>query len=163
MSKYEARVITVSTRAAKGIWEDTTGPFIAAALNALNIATGTPVIVEDGAPVESALRAAITDGVDLIITTGGTGHSPTDFTPEMTLRVLDRQSPGIAEAIRAYGTAHGVPTAALSRAVAGIAGKTLIINLPGSMGGVRDGMAVLTPIVEHALDQINGGDHARTE
>ena len=163
MSTYRAAVITVSTRASQGIWEDTTGPFIANALNELGITTPAPIIIPDGEEVERTLRVQIATRVDLIITTGGTGHSPTDWTPEMTLRVLDRQSPGIAEAIRAYGRAQGIATASLSRAVAGASGETLIINLPGSMGGVKDGMWVLRPILIHALDQMAGGDHTRTE
>ena len=160
---YRARVVTISTRASQGIWEDTSGPLIVDALNALSIQTASPIVIPDGEIVESILRAAIGEGIDLIITTGGTGHSPSDHTPEMTKRVIERESPGIAEAIRAYGLAQGVPTAALSRGVAGISGNTLIINLPGSLGGVRDGMAVLAPILIHALDQIHGGDHIRTE
>ena len=160
---YRARVVTISTRASQGIWEDTSGPLIVDALNALSIATDSPIVIPDGDFVEQALRSLVEADFDLIITTGGTGHSPTDFTPEMTKRVIERDSPGIAEAIRANGLAQGVPTAALSRGVAGIAGSTLIINLPGSLGGVRDGMAVLSPILIHALDQIHGGDHTRTE
>ena len=163
MSRYRGIVITVSTRASQGIWEDTTGPVISSTLNELGIATRAPIVIPDGEAVEQTLREQIQAGADLIITTGGTGHSPTDFTPEMTMRVLDRLSPGIAEAIRAYGVAQGVATASLSRAVAGISGETLIINLPGSMGGVKDGMTVLRPILLHALDQIDGGDHTRVE
>ncbi len=163
MSRYRGIVITVSTRASQGIWEDTTGPVISSTLNELGIATPAPIVIPDGEAVEQTLREQIQAGADLIITTGGTGHSPTDFTPEMTMRVLDRLSPGIAEAIRAYGVAQGVATASLSRAVAGISGETLIINLPGSMGGVKDGMTVLRPILLHALDQIDGGDHTRVE
>ena len=160
---YRARVVSISTRASQGIWEDTSGPLIVAALNELSIATDAPIVIPDGEIVEQALRSLVEAEFDLIITTGGTGHSPTDFTPEMTKRVIERDSSGIAEAIRAYGVANGVPTASLSRGVAGIAQQTLIINLPGSLGGVRDGMAVLSPILIHALDQIHGGDHTRTE
>ena len=160
---YSARVVTISTRASQGIWEDTSGPHAVAALSALGTDTPAPIIIPDGEIVEATLRALVAEGVDLVITSGGTGHSPTDFTPEMTLRVIDRSSPGIAEVIRAYGLAHGVATAALSRGIAGISGKTLIINLPGSLGGVRDGIAVLAPILIHSLDQIHGGDHTRTD
>jgi molybdenum cofactor synthesis domain-containing protein len=120
-----------------------------------------PVVVADGDPVLEALRAAVTDGVDLVITTGGTGHTPRDLTPEMTKQVIDRESPGLAEAIRAYGVSHGVPTAILSRGIAGIAGTTLIVNAPGSSGGAKDTVAALSPVLLHALDQIAGGDHTR--
>jgi len=97
----------------------------------------------------------------VVVTTGGTGLTPGDLTPEMTRRVLDREIPGIAEAIRAGGAAAGVPAAILSRGIAGLAGTVLVVNLPGSTGGVRDGMAVLGPILAHAVDQAHGGDHPR--
>jgi molybdenum cofactor synthesis domain-containing protein len=109
--------------------------------------------------VEAALRDGLAAGYDVVVTTGGTGLTPGDQTPEMTRRVLDREVPGIAEALRSTGAAAGVPSAILSRGVAGVAGRTLIVNLPGSTGGVRDGMAVLAPVLEHAVSQINGGDH----
>jgi len=118
-----------------------------------------PVVVSDGEPLLDALRAGVADDVDLIVTTGGTGHTPTDLTPEMTRRVIDRESPGLAEAIRAYGVAHGVPTAVLSRGVAGVAGTTLIVNLAGSTGAARDGVAALAPVLGHVLDQVRGSDH----
>lgn len=154
-----AVVISCSTRAAHGTYADRTGPVIVAAVRQWGLQTGDPVIVPDGPEVESALRAAVAQGADLVITTGGTGISPTDRTPELTAAVVDRTVPGIAEAIRAAGVAAGVPTAMLSRGIAGTAGSTLIINLPGSLGGVRDGLAVLAPVVGHALSQIAGGDH----
>ncbi len=159
--KYTSRVLTVSTRAAAGIWEDTTGPEIVKSLLTLGFDVAAPVVVPDGAEIEKQLKGFVESGIDLVITTGGTGHTPNDLTPEMTKRVIDRESPGIAEAIRSYGVARGVPTAILSRGIAGIANKTLIINLPGSLGGVKDGLDVLKPILVHALDQIHGGDHIR--
>lgn len=158
---YRGRVITSSTRAAAGVWDDTSGPILVAGLRDLGIDCPDPVVVADGDPLLSALREAVGDGVDVVLTTGGTGHTPADVTPEMTLQVIDRQSPGLAEAVRSYGVANGVPTAILSRGIAGIAGRTLIVNLPGSSGGARDGVAALSPVLLHALDQIGGGDHAR--
>jgi molybdenum cofactor synthesis domain-containing protein len=111
--------------------------------------------------VEKALRDGLEAGYDVIVTTGGTGLTPLDLTPEMTRKVIDREIPGIADAIRREGDAAGVPSAILSRALAGLAGQTLIVNLPGSTGGVRDGMAVLTRVLAHAVDQARGTDHPR--
>jgi molybdenum cofactor synthesis domain-containing protein len=161
--KYRAQVISISTRAALGVWEDTSGPLIVDKLRSLEIECLAPIVIADGEVVETTLRKAVADGVDLIITTGGTGHTPNDLTPEMTNRVIDKASPGISEAIRNYGISQGILTSALSRAVAGIARKTLIINLPGSNGGVKDGLKVLEGILLHALDQIHGGDHVRKD
>lgn len=158
---YRALVLTVSTRAAAGIWEDTSGPILAAGLTELGLDVVGPQVVPDGYEVTEALRGAVDAGFDLVLTTGGTGHTPRDLTPEMTRKVIDRESPGLAEAVRAYGVAHGVPTAVVSRGIAGIAGTCLIVNLPGSPGGCRDGIAVLSPVLPHVLDQIQGGDHAR--
>jgi molybdenum cofactor synthesis domain-containing protein len=118
-------------------------------------------VVPDGAPVETTLEDAVKAGYDVVVTTGGTGLTPGDLTPEMTRLVLDREIPGISEAIRAAGVAAGVPSAALSRGAAGTANRTLIVNLPGSTGGVRDGMAVLSGLLAHAVDQMGGGDHPR--
>jgi len=153
-----ALVVTVSNRAAAGVYEDRGGPLIVGAIGDLGFTVDGPVVVQDGDPVEDALREGLRAGYDVIVTTGGTGLTPLDLTPEMTRRVLDREVPGIAEAIRAAG-GPAVPAAALSRAVAGVAGQTLVVNLPGSTGGVRDGLAVLRPILVHAVDQIHGGDH----
>ncbi|MEW1721523.1 MogA/MoaB family molybdenum cofactor biosynthesis protein [Streptomyces sp. NPDC093109] len=157
-----ALVITASQRAAAGVYADTGGPILAAGLAALGFAVDGPTVVPDGDPVERALREGVAAAYDVILTTGGTGLSPTDRTPEATRRVLDQEIPGIPEAIRAQGTAK-VPTAALSRGLAGVAGRTLIVNLPGSAGGVRDGLAVLGRLLVHAVDQIHGGDHPRTD
>ncbi|HRI98611.1 MAG TPA: molybdopterin-binding protein, partial [Nocardioides sp.] len=94
-----------------------------------------------------------------VLTTGGTGLTPTDRTPEVTRPLLDAEVPGLAEAIRAYGVSQGVPTAVLSRGLAGRIGSCLVINLPGSRGGVRDAMAVLAPVLVHAAEQVVGSDH----
>jgi molybdenum cofactor synthesis domain-containing protein len=159
---WRAQVITISTRAAAGIWSDTSGPILIDGLGNAGFDVTGPIVVSDGDPVEQALMAAVAQGFDLVLTTGGTGHTPADLTPEMTRKVIDRESPGLAEAIRAYGVANGVPTAVMSRGIAGLAGTTLIVNLPGSPGGAKDGLAVLLPIIDHLLDQIHGGDHTRT-
>ncbi|MDQ1656637.1 MAG: hypothetical protein QOD41_1720 [Cryptosporangiaceae bacterium] len=153
-----ARVVVASNRASAGIYEDTSGPLIYELLAELGFEVDELVVVPDGEPVAEALRVAVRDGVDVVITSGGTGVNPTDRTPEMTRLVLDYEIPGIPEAIRAYGVAT-VPTAILSRGIAGVAGRTLIVNLPGSRGGAKDGMAVLGLVLEHAVDQLRGGDH----
>jgi molybdenum cofactor synthesis domain-containing protein len=154
-----AVVITCSTRAAAGVYPDSSGPIIVDALRGWGLVVGDVVVVPDGPDVEVALRAAISSGAALVVTTGGTGLTPTDGTPEATERVVDRLVPGIAEAIRAAGMQAGTPSAMLSRGVSGVAGRTLVVNLPGSTGGVRDGLSVLQPVVAHALSQIQGGDH----
>lgn len=154
-----AQVVTASNRAAAGVYPDRGGPAIVGWLRERGFECPEPSVVPDGAPVGDALRAAVAAGVDVVITTGGTGISPTDATPEVTRGVLDYEVPGLADAIRAAG-APNVPTAVLSRGMAGVAGRTLIVNLPGSTGGVRDGLGVLGDVLEHAVDQLRGGDHA---
>lgn len=154
-----ARVITVSDRSHGGLRHDASGPLLAGLLADLGFAVGEVVVVPDEADrIEAELRAAVIDGVDVVATTGGTGLAPRDVTPEATLRVIERHVPGLAEALRDFNR-DAVPTTILSRAVAGIAGHTLVVNLPGSTGGVRDGAAVLAPVIGHAVAQLRGGDH----
>jgi molybdenum cofactor synthesis domain-containing protein len=158
-----ARVIVASNRAAAGVYADTSGPLLVAGLRDLGCEVDPdPVVVPDGEPVAEALRTALSDGIEVVLTSGGTGLTPTDRTPEATRPLLDFEVPGIAEAIRAYSR-DTVPTAALSRGLAGVAGRTLVVNLPGSTGGARDGLAVLGPIIVHTVAQIGGGDHKLSE
>ena len=159
-----ALAITVSNRASAGVYADKSGPVLVELLRSAgcDVVDG-PQVIPDGDAVSQALRAAVAAGYDVAVTTGGTGLTPTDQTPEMTRPVLDREIPGIAEALRAAGAAAGVPSAILSRGLAGVASRTLIVNLPGSSGGVKDGMNVLRPILVHAVEQIRGGDHPRTD
>ena len=157
--RLRAVVITASNRAAAGVYADTGGPLITDALASWGFEVGDRVVVPDGEAVAQALRTAVEAGVDAVITTGGTGINPTDATPEATRGLLDRELPGVAEAIRAHGVSLGVPTAMLSRGLAGVAGRTVVVNLPGSSGGVRDGLAVLEGVLRHAVDQVRGGDH----
>jgi molybdenum cofactor synthesis domain-containing protein len=154
------RVIIASTRAAAGVYDDRCGPVIVEWLVQQGFSEPQLMVVPDGDPVGQALRTAVSDGADLIVTSGGTGISPTDATPAQTVAVLDYEIPGLADAIRRSGLPK-VPTSILSRGVCGVAGRTLIVNLPGSPGGVRDGLAVLTEVVHHALDQLAGKDHHR--
>ncbi|WP_298181090.1 molybdenum cofactor biosynthesis protein MoaE [Saccharomonospora sp.] len=158
--KRTARVVVASNRAAAGVYPDRTGPVIAEWLTQRSFDVAEPLVVEDGEPVAQALRECLAEGVDLVVTTGGTGVSPTDRTPEATAEVLDFEIPGLADAIRSAGQ-DAVPTAMLSRGLAGVAGRTLVVNLPGSRGGVHDGLSVLDRVLDHALDQLAGGDHHR--
>lgn len=158
-----AVVVIASNRAASGVYEDTTGPLIVAALQEWGFETAPAVVVPDGDPVGVAIGSAVAEGAAVVLTSGGTGINPTDRTPEATRPLLDRDLPGVAEALRARGVANGVPTATLSRGLVGVAGATFVANLPGSRGGVKDGLAVLAEILPHAVDQLRGGDHVRSE
>lgn len=158
-------VVTVSNRAAAGVYPDRSGPVIVERLRAAGCEAVGPWVVPDGEPVAEALVRALEERIDAVITTGGTGLTPQDRTPEMTRRLLSYEIPGIAEALRAGGRDKGVPTAILSRGLAGVAERgghrMLVVNLPGSRGGADDGMDVLEPVLGHAVDQLRGGDHPR--
>jgi molybdenum cofactor biosynthesis protein B len=154
-----ALVVTVSDRSHGGARHDESGPLLVSLLVELGFAAPDPVVVPDEAErIVGALREGVAAGVDLIVTTGGTGFAPRDVTPEATRTVIDREAPGLAEALRIENR-QAVPTTILSRAVAGVASSTLIVNLPGSPSAVRDGVAVLAPVVGHAIAQLRGGDH----
>ncbi len=154
-----AVVVTASNRASAGVYPDRSGQTLAEGLQALGFAVDGPHVCRDEvAGLSEVLREAVASGADVVLTTGGTGLSPTDVTPEATREVLEREAPGIAEAVRRYGEGK-VPTSVLSRGIAGTAGRTLIVNLPGSTGGVRDALAVLGPLLPHIVSQLRGGDH----
>jgi len=153
-----AAVIVASTRAANGEYVDKTGPVIVEWLLTHGFETGQPIVAEDGPDVADALRGALALAVDLLVTTGGTGIGIGDVTADATAALLDRQLPGFAEELRRRG-AKSTPFALLSRGVAGVAGRTFVVNLPGSTGGVRDGLELLGEVVDHVLDQLAGGTH----
>lgn len=154
-----AVVVTASNRASAGVYEDRSGQALAAGLRELGFTVEGPhVRPDDVEALAAVLREAVAGGADVVLTTGGTGLTPTDVTPEATRLVLQREAPGIADAVRRYGEPT-VPTAVLSRGLAGTAGRTLVVNLPGSTGGVRDGLAVLAPLLPHIVSQLRGGDH----
>ncbi|KDA06817.1 molybdenum cofactor synthesis protein [Microbacterium sp. CH12i] len=152
-----AAVLVVSTRAAAEVYTDRTGPVIVGWLRERGFTTPDPVVVAD-ADVADALAWLLAQHPDVLLTTGGTGVSPDDRTPEATVALLDAELPGIVEEVRRRGAAV-VPSAILSRGVAGVAGRTFVMNLPGSSGGVRDGLGVLDGVLEHLLDQLSGGGH----
>lgn len=156
-----AAVVTVSDRSAAGSRTDESGPLAVAALREAGFDCADAVVVPDGADsVERALTAEVVAGVKLIVTTGGTGVSPRDQTPEGTARVVTRQIPGISEELRRRGAAEK-PVGMLTRGVAGVVDPhgALVVNLPGSPGGVASGMPVVVSVARHVLDQLGGSDH----
>lgn len=160
MTSARAVVITASTRAAAGEYEDRSGPILVAGLRDLGFDVAPPIVVPDGSPVADALQAAIATEAAVVVTSGGTGLTPSDRTPEVTEPLLDRRLPGIAEALRADALARGVPMGMISRGVAGLAGATIVVNVAGSAAAARDAIAVLGPVLQHAVEQVRGdGSH----
>jgi molybdenum cofactor synthesis domain-containing protein len=154
-----AAVITVSDRSHGGLRHDASGPLLASLLSDLGFAVGPVAVVPDEvAAVQEAVRTAVADGNDVVVTTGGTGFAPRDVTPEAVRPMLERDAPGIVEALRQHRRDE-VPTTILSRAVAGTVGNAFVVTLPGSTGGVRDGVTVLGPVIGHLVAQLRGGDH----
>ena len=157
--RTRAVVVTVSDRVASGLSDDESGPALASELVRHGYDVAPVRVVPDGVEsVEAALRQAIREGAELVLTTGGTGFAPRDLTPEGTHRVLDRDAPGLGEAMRAAGRAT-TAFADLSRGTAGLAGSTVVVNLPGSLRGATESLAAIVPILRHAIEQARGGDH----
>ena len=155
-----AVVITASNRAFNGIYEDRSGQILLAGLRELGYEIPEVTLLpDDTEKIAAAIKSAIDSEVDLVVTTGGTGVSPFDLTPEATEPLVEKKMPGILEALRAYAR-EKVPTTDLSRGVAGVTNKSLIINLPGSPGGAKDGLVIIERLASHIHDQIAGHDHS---
>jgi molybdenum cofactor synthesis domain-containing protein len=152
-------VITCSNRSAAGVRPDDSGQLLERGLGEAGHEVVLRTVVADDVPaIRAAIRAALDAGARVVLTTGGTGLTPTDVTPEAVAPMLEREVPGIAEALRAVSR-DAVPTSVLSRGVAGTIGPALVVTLPGSPGGARDGLALLLPLLGHVVDQLAGGDH----
>ena len=162
MAVRTAVVITASNRASAGVYADTSGEILAAGLTKLGYELKDPIVIPDNiSQIQAAIELSLAGKVDLIVTTGGTGVSPHDVTPEATAPLINKLLPGIPEAFRAYSRDR-VPTTDLSRGLAGVTGSSLIINLPGSPGGVKDGLVIIERLAGHVHDQIAGVDHTPT-
>ena len=162
MDLRTAVVITASNRASAGVYADTSGEILAAGLTKLGYELKDPIVIPDNvSQIQAAIELSLAGKVDLIVTTGGTGVSPHDVTPEATAPLIKKLLPGIPEAFRAYSRDR-VPTTDLSRGLAGVTGSSLIINLPGSPGGVKDGLVIIERLAGHIHDQIAGLDHTPT-
>ena len=157
-----AIVITASNRATAGVYKDLSGRALKEGLTKLGYQVmGHKLVQDDVHQISTTIKSALADGIDLIVTTGGTGISPTDLTPEATKPLLEKELPGFAEAMRSYSR-EKVPTADLSRGLAGVNGKSLIINLPGSPGAVKDGLVIIERLAGHIHDQLAGNDHSES-
>jgi molybdenum cofactor synthesis domain-containing protein len=162
MAVRTAVVITASNRASAGVYADTSGEILAIGLTKLGYVLKDPIVIPDNvSQIQAAIELSLAGNVDLIVTTGGTGVSPHDVTPEATAPLIKKMLPGIPEAFRAYSRDR-VPTTDLSRGLAGVTGSSLIINLPGSPGGVKDGLVIIERLAGHIHDQIAGVDHTPT-
>ena len=162
MAVRTAVVITASNRASAGVYADTSGEILAAGLTKLGYELKDPIVIPDNiSQIQAAIELSLAGKVDLIVTTGGTGVSPHDVTPEATAPLIKKLLPGIPEAFRAFSRDR-VPTTDLSRGLAGDTGSSLIINLPGSPGGVKDGLVIIERLAGHVHDQIAGVDHTPT-
>ena len=155
-----AIVITASNRASAGVYQDLSGQALKEGLIKLGYQVLDYLVVPDDIDqISNLIKGALAKEINLIVTTGGTGISPKDFTPEATKPLIEKELPGFAEALRAYSR-EKVPTADLTRGLAGVTGNSLIINLPGSPGAIKDGLVIIERLAPHIHDQLAGNDHS---